>query len=641
MFKDVLFTKAEVTEIKEYDDSRLKAYVKDVCEKADTAVQKGTGSLVGYDDKYTILSVCFAYYLSGDSKYSDLGKEMLFHILESNRWYDCEEEPCEENKYDIHAGLYTGHKCLDTSFLLSYFGEQLSEEEQKLIAEKLYKKAILPIMEQWILPNKKVHTLDTMGHNFWIYILSTAALLTLVIKDHIPDAEKYIEMFNKAIAAWYVYKGNPLNAKPQNIDNGGYYESTGYAETCSHEYMFYAYAHNRAFGKHPFDDSEIMASIGRFHTQTFYSSDKDDYSLEFGDCGDPYRDTQFALILYGLGTPELRWFARESKSPTCDVFMRMMTWKEVYTKEAYPPKELSACYSKIGWATFRDSHEKNSTMLAIKCGDTWNHAHADCAHFSLYRKGDTEIYDSGSPPGYSKPSYQKYYVTSQAHNVLLFNDKGQDFRDNYKNHAHIPGRLLNYIDDSGFRYVVADGTGPMGRYFRKHHRHFLWLDGFILVYDDVECYDFGKVSFLLHAREKNCFKMLSPCTETKHEGYINKSEKPNDIYTAFNVHTDDEGHAKFVGAILLDEKQELKYNEITDGCKITCGKTTVYINFRSDGKIMHRNCINIMDGITTDAVIVVNDGEKYGIVNGSIIRKDGNSYLDTLSRVTGWADKYK
>ena len=56
---------------------------------------------------------------------------------------------------------------------------------------------------------------------------------------------------------------------------------------------------------------------------------------------------------------------------------------------------------------------------------------------------------------------------------------------------------------------------------------------------------------------------------------------------------------------------------------------------------MHRNCINIMDGLVTDSVMTVFDGEKYGVVNGSIIRKDNVSYLDTLARVTGWADSFE
>ena len=48
-----------------------------------------------------------------------------------------------------------------------------------------------------------------------------------------------------------------------------------------------------------------------------------------------------------------------------------------------------------------------------------------------------------------------------------------------------------------------------------------------------------------------------------------------------------------------------------------------------------------MDGIVTDSVMTVFDGEKYGVVNGSIIRKDNVSYLDTLARVTGWTDSFK
>ncbi len=117
-------------------------------------------------------------------------------------------------------------------------------------------------------------------------------------------------------------------------------------------------------------------------------------------------------------------------------------------------------------------------------------------------------------------------------------------------------------------------------------------------------------------------------------------EESNHKYKSFNVHTDDEGHAKFVGIMVFDESISPVYEINDDGCRTTFGKTTVYINFRSDGKIMHRNCINIMNGITTDAMIVVDSNGKYGVVNGSIIRKNNISYLDTLSRITGWADNY-
>ena len=196
------------------------------------------------------------------------------------------------------------------------------------------------------------------------------------------------------------------------------------------------------------------------------------------------------------------------------------------------------------------------------------------------------------------------------------------------------------MDEDGLRYVVADGTGPMGRYFRKHHRHFLWMDGFILIYDDVECYECGKVSFLLHAKENNTFKMLSPATVETRRGYIDGEYKEtNCTYTVYNTPTDDEAHAKFLGVILLDESKTVEFSELTDAWKVVCGDTTVYVNRRADGKIAHRNCINVMDDYVTDAELVIEQNGRHAVANGSLLRKNGESILEVLARVTGWTDK--
>ena len=77
---------------------------------------------------------------------------------------------------------------------------------------------------------------------------------------------------------------------------------------------------------------------------------------------------------------------------------------------------------------------------------------------------------------------------------------------------------------------------------------------------------------------------------------------------------------------------------LPDGLKVTCGETTVYINLLSDGRIMHHNCDQVLDGIDTDAVLAVVQKGRYGVVNGSILRHGGKSDLDTLARVTGWTE---
>ena len=49
---------------------------------------------------------------------------------------------------------------------------------------------------------------------------------------------------------------------------------------------------------------------------------------------------------------------------------------------------------------------------------------------------------------------------------------------------------------------------------------------------------------------------------------------------------------------------------------------------------MHRNCFNTFDGILTDATVLIDNSGKYSVVNGSIIRKDGEIILDEFERIT-------
>ena len=78
----------------------------------------------------------------------------------------------------------------------------------------------------------------------------------------------------------------------------------------------------------------------------------------------------------------------------------------------------------------RSSWAKDATMLGVKSGFTWNHAHADAGSFVLYHKGKNLLIDGGDC-SYGLPEYSKYFVRSEAHNVMLFNGKAQDPQDQY------------------------------------------------------------------------------------------------------------------------------------------------------------------------------------------------------------------
>ena len=74
--------------------------------------------------------------------------------------------------------------------------------------------------------------------------------------------------------------------------------------------------------------------------------------------------------------------------------------------------------------------------------------------------------------------------------------------------------------------------------------------------------------------------------------------------------------------------------EIADGYKVTHGDLKIYFNILADGRVMHRNCFNTFDGITTDAMMLAVSGNEYFVVNGSSVRKNGKSILDVFARIT-------
>ena len=629
MTPNALCREEELRRLKETADPELRAFTDDLLRRAKEALDGGGGDL-------TLLS--FAYLYTGDPAYFGPARRSLLATVNEKSWIDSDYDPAAYNGYDIRTSLGTAARTVSVSLGFSVFRDLFTPEDRDTIVRAAYEKGIYDILKDWVLPGTRIHALDTMGHNFWCVIVSAAGLGAAVFRDLIPDADELLRQASEALEAWFRYPGNPMNAKPVNIDGGGYYESVNYFDYSMHEYLIFADACLRLTGRRPFDDEVILRQCAEFFLQCWYPSDgQKDYTVGFGDTdGASCWYSPLWFLRYGIDVPGLRYYLRTRNQTGADPVLEALLWDEIRHTPDAPPASLSACWPRIGWAVLRDGWEKNAVMLAVKCGDTWNHAHADCAHFILYRKGKPEICDSLTA-SYSDELYHTYFVDSAAHNVLLFNGHGQDFRDNYKNNTHLPGRILNFTDRDGFRYLAADGTGPMSRYFRKHHRHFLWLDGFILIYDDVECYEAGDVAFLLHALPGNTFLMLSPAEAETRTGWKHSGNETVS-YTAYHTATDEEHHAKFCGIILLDEGLEPVLEDVTDGWRITAGDTVVYINRRADGKIVHRNCINVMDGIVTDAEILAVSGGRYGVVNGSIVRADGESILETLSRVNGWCD---
>jgi len=295
-----------------------------------------------------------------------------------------------------------------------------------------------------------------------------------------------------------------------------------------------------------------------------------------------------------------------------------------------PDLPESKLYSDMGWGMLRSSWKKDATLLAVKSGDTWNHAHADANSFMLFYQGQNLLTDGGTVY-YNNPEYADYFFQSQAHNVVLFNGEGQSRNDEYFG-VKTPGKLYNLIDAGNIKYIYGDATGPTSQNFDRNFRHFLWIGNVILIIDDLKAHEAGKIEWLLHygnaeakkeglnikvSKEKaHVFvrplfpetlvdagfphdfpeKMILSVKEGIHDHTSNVKENYYAIAAPEKLK-----QTKGITAIILPDEQDSNLPKIEKiegkdmiGVKITQNGivTNVYLNILADGRMMGRNSIH-------------------------------------------------
>ena len=101
-----------------------------------------------------------------------------------------------------------------------------------MLAGRLAEEGILPVLNDWVLGDQRIHALDTMGHNWWSAIVFGAGIGAIAIMDEDPRAPGWVKRIGAADSEWLSYAGSLLDNKPANFDRtGGFYESVSYARS--------------------------------------------------------------------------------------------------------------------------------------------------------------------------------------------------------------------------------------------------------------------------------------------------------------------------------------------------------------------------------------------------------------------------
>ncbi len=696
----LFFTPGHIERLKERmkTDTLVAGSWKEMKEKADQAIAAGRGG--------TIELFCLAYRVTGDTRYAEQAKKLLLQLVSKAAW-----DVMDDRTPRWNSGLATARGCFSSALAFDCIYDYLSKQERQDIAAKMVTLGIAPAVGDWISDDKRIHSLNSMGHNWWSAVVHEAGIASLAVMNEVPQAKAWAEEALRSSTEWFGFSGSVLENKPMSFDrDGGFYEGVGYSNFGISEYLLFRLAWTNTFGAVNMPYDSLLEKTMDWWMHACYPAGGRLLSLNFGD-SNPFANADRPvklMIALGFGKDRYRWYLEETAKGQVNEDLNIHTpLGLVYEPEkkkapAVPDLPPSAIYKDMGWATLRSSWNKNATLLGVKSGFTWNHAHADAGSFVLYHNGKNLLIDGGDI-FYGADEYSNYFVRSEAHNVMLFNGKAQEPQDQYYAVKNV-GHLYNLLDGGSIKYVLADATGPTSHYFLRNYRSFLWVGNVILVIDDVKTYEAGKFEFLLHFDKDSkrrgpdfeisndsaaiLFRPLFP--ETLPVGYPHdlpekmvveerQGIKDHDAKTRLTYYAISPPEAsrqtKFINAIILLGDNNKPVETFTGssgasgaaarsnlpvierlegvnfiGVRITQeGKTTdVYFNLLADGRLMHRNSNNVINGWETDAYIMaVSYPEKqaatpanateYFISNGSYLRKDDNIILHSLSKVFMYA----
>lgn len=651
---------------------------KSIKETADNSLQKG-----GLD-KTEYLSL--AYLMTGDKQYADKLKTVLLNAVQAKTW-GSEEMLARLPVWNADLGV--ARKAYQSAIAFDAVYNELSASERKEIAQGLKRLALDPCLNDWVREDTRIHSLNSMGHNWWTSCACMGGILALSLQNELPEAKEGAEAVNEILPQWFDFAGDVLQQKPRTFDRqGGMYESLNYANFGIQEALQFRLAWSNARPGEAMPPIPQLEQLPDFFAHVCYPRTGMLYNINFGDSHKNITAESSLMLLYAMGIRKddtLWYISLVEQGQNRDGYFLNRPMGFLYTPDlsrapAVPDLKKSQLFADFGWATMRTSWEKDATMLAVKSGHTWNHSHADANSFILFHKGVDIIKDAGNC-WYPNPAYRNYFFQSQGHNVVLFNGKGQSREQQYHG-STLRGQLHCLLDAGDVKYLLANGTGPYSDQFSRNFRHFLWIDNVIYLIDDLKTHDIGQFEWLWHpggeAKKRGvdlnisegnssvAVRPLYPRMLAKSDFVHDYPEdlwwetvetptedlKGTETYYSFHLPAKTD-RVKGMTAIILKESPDGKDLPVMErregkewiGLRVRHkGKVTdIYINQLADGRLMHSNSWIEADGWTTDAymfAVTYDEGadpaepERQFIAYGSALRRGATSYFSSLSKLS-------
>ena len=602
--------------------------------------------------------------IEGDARCADRLRDFLDRLIGFERWYGASYAERKPNPW--HSDLCSTGTALATARIFDLLHPHLTPEERRRLARGIFQKGVKPALSDWALPETRIHALESMGHNWWAVCIGEAAAALLALTDDLPeeDCRRMLELADNALAAFLTYGGNRLFNKPGNFDDRGmFYEGMAYDNYGVGTLLRYLWCSERYFGRNLKLRGALPEGLCEAPLNFLYpctADGKQTYlSLDFCDSdlqNMPETVAKYAVRL-GLDTAPVRAVAA---GLTADLWETISGFEPPAAEGSLETLPKTAVFSS-GYALARDTWAPDGTLLAVRSGLCWNHAHNDAGSFVIFHRGKPFFTDGGTC-GYTDPLYHAFYCQDAAHSVLRVGDKGQRVEELYRG-TRFSGAIDDFCDTGALTYIRADATGPMAHLCSRLYRNFFWIENRLLVIaDDVFCHEPETAQLSFHydgtcrieadgIRFENggstaWLRAYAPATPTEKHGHPPEKPAEDKPYLELRYEEKKRTHILFHTLALDPEENPFSIEPLSCenalGLRILRGDTEyeIWYNLLADGHVMHDNSQTVIAGFDTDAYMLAitrapkADSEWALAVCASFLRRDGEVYLSSFGKKT-------
>jgi len=318
----------------------------------------------------------------------------------------------------------------------------------------------------------------------------------IAFMGEIPEAQEWFDYIVRIFYAIYPAWGK---------DPGGWAEGHSYWTSYMNRVTWFVDALREATGLDLFQKA-FFKNTGTFklYTQPPYSK-----MGPFGDLSDrgPTPDAGVVMNLFAAvyNNPYYKWYA-EKMGFTAE--LRVMGYIRAILHDSRgisskAPIDLppSTYFPDIGWAVFHkqmggEANDSIQFMFKSSPYGSFSHSFADQNTFTLEAYGEPLAISSGYRPWYASQHHRYWTKTTQAHNGVLVDGKGQQEQS-----LAAKGRIIGFLNGESFDYTAGEAHtayGPARLELYLRHVVYIRPDIFVL-YDDLKAPKASTYSWLLHS----------------------------------------------------------------------------------------------------------------------------------------------